>query len=86
MSEPRAPELGINSWLEDELYQQYLSDRKNVDQSWKEVFDTNGGSAPETSAPAPANGSHVQQQPGVAIQMVGRWCLFQNISPWPARL
>ncbi len=38
MSEPRAPELGINSWLEDELYQQYLSDRKNVDESWKEVF------------------------------------------------
>ncbi len=76
MSEPRAPELGINSWLEDELYQQYLSDRKNVDESWKEVFDTNGGSAPETSAPAPANGSHVQQQqhvqqPGVALQNGG---------------
>ena len=58
MSDPRAPELGINSWLEDELYQQYLSDRKNVDESWKEVFETNGGSAPEAPAPAPANGSH----------------------------
>ncbi len=46
MSESRAPELGINSWLEDELYQQYLNDRKNVDESWKEVFETNGGSAP----------------------------------------
>ena len=41
MSESRAPELGINSWLEDELYQQYLNDRKNVDDSWKEVFETN---------------------------------------------
>ncbi len=71
MSEPRAPELGINSWLEDELYQQYLSDRKNVDESWKEVFDTNGGSASETSAPAPANGSHVQQQSGVTLQNGG---------------
>ena len=58
MSDPRAPELGINSWLEDELYQQYLSDRKNVDESWKEVFETNGGSAPEAPAPAAANGSH----------------------------
>ncbi len=46
MSESRAPELGINSWLEDELYQQYLNDRKTVDESWKEVFETNGGAAP----------------------------------------
>ena len=56
MSESRAPELGINSWLEDELYQQYLNDRKNVDESWKEVFDTNGGNG--SQEPAPANGSH----------------------------
>ncbi len=68
MSESRAPELGINSWLEDELYQQYLSDRKNVDDSWKEVFETNGGSAsekPATTAPAlaPGNGSQAPQQP-----------------------
>src|SRR5271170_7515354 len=50
MSESRAPELGINSWLEDELYQQYLNDRKTVDESWKEVFDTNGGAAPENGS------------------------------------
>ena len=62
MSESRAPELGINSWLEDELYQQYLNDRKNVDDSWKEVFETNGGSAPEAPAPVSCNGSHPQQQ------------------------
>ena len=54
MSESRAPELGINSWLEDELYQQYLNDRKTVDESWKEVFETNGGAAP-------GNGSHEQR-------------------------
>jgi 2-oxoglutarate decarboxylase len=77
MSESRVPELGINSWLEDELYQQYLSDRKNVDDSWQEVFETNGGSASETGAPvapalAPGNGSHAPQQPqSVALNHAG---------------
>ena len=32
------PEMGINSWLEDELYQQYLHDRTTVDESWKHLF------------------------------------------------
>ena len=52
MSESRPPEFGINSWLEDELYQQYLSDRKAVDRSWTEVFESNGG-----ARPASGNGS-----------------------------
>jgi 2-oxoglutarate dehydrogenase E1 component len=56
MSESRPPEFGINSWLEDELYQQYLNDRKTVDASWKEVFESNGG---ETRASG--NGVHVTQ-------------------------
>ncbi len=79
MSESRAPELGINSWLEDELYQQYLNDRKNVDQSWKEVFETNGSSVSEAPAAgpalapalAPANGSHTPQQQAVALHNGG---------------
>ncbi len=75
MSESRAPELGINSWLEDELYQQYLNDRKNVDESWKEVFETNGSSASEAPAAgpalAPANGSHAPQQQAVALHNGG---------------
>jgi 2-oxoglutarate dehydrogenase E1 component len=37
------PEIGINSWLEDELYQQYLRDRSTVDESWKEVFEKSNG-------------------------------------------
>ncbi len=45
-------ELGINSWLEEELYQQYLSNQQNVDSSWKTVFDTNG--SPESVAGSPA--------------------------------
>src|SRR5271155_5002077 len=56
MSESRAPELGINSWLEDELYQQYLNDRKNVDESWKEVFETNGEAVSQAPAASPGNG------------------------------
>jgi multifunctional 2-oxoglutarate metabolism enzyme len=57
MPESRPPEFGINSWLEDELYQEYLHDRKAVDDSWTKVFESNGGAAPArangTSAPAP---------------------------------
>lgn len=53
---------GINSWLEDELYQTYLHDRKYVDESWNKVFDSNGNGTPAPtkngqnghSAPAPA--------------------------------
>src|ERR1700734_2284022 len=65
MSESRAPELGINSWLEDELYQQYLNDRKAVDESWKEVFETNGGSQTNGGSAAPGNGSHHEQSVAV---------------------
>ncbi len=39
----------INSWLEDELLQQYHHDRQNVDSSWKQIFEGNG----HTVAPAP---------------------------------
>ncbi len=45
MPQSRPPEFGINSWLEDELYQQYLNNRKAVDDSWTEVFESNGGAA-----------------------------------------
>src|SRR6516225_6774101 len=39
------PEMGINSWLEDELYQQYKRDRTAVDDSWKQLFDESGAPA-----------------------------------------
>ena len=52
MPQSTPPEFGINSWLEDELYQQYLHDRKTVDDSWKQIFESNG--APVSS---PGNGS-----------------------------
>jgi multifunctional 2-oxoglutarate metabolism enzyme len=70
MSDPAAP--SVNSWLEDELYHQYLYDRQTVDSGWKQVFETdserlnpNGvlDSPPEMKAlPAPAAGG-----PAVAL-------------------
>jgi multifunctional 2-oxoglutarate metabolism enzyme len=54
MSESQPPEFGINSWLEDELYQQYLHDRKAVDESWKKIFDANGGVAGSAGNGSPA--------------------------------
>ena len=50
MSEQSDPKLGINSWLEDELYQTYLHDRKYVDESWKSVFEGNGHAQSAISA------------------------------------
>jgi 2-oxoglutarate decarboxylase len=61
MSSKSGPDMGINSWLEDELYQQYLHDRTAVDESWKRLFEGSGGpaaaissSTPTAAAPAPA--------------------------------
>lgn len=42
MSESGRPSLGINSWLEDELYTQYLHDQRAVDESWRKIFEANG--------------------------------------------
>src|SRR5229473_5201152 len=39
----------INSWLEDELYQQYLRDRHAVDATWTEGFESNGQAAAQAS-------------------------------------
>ena len=70
MSASIDPKLGVNSWLEDELYQQYLHDRRTVDESWKEVFESDGhtGNGHEngtTAAPVVSNPT-VQAQPAPA--------------------
>ena len=51
--------MGVNSWLEDELYQQYLRDRSTVDESWKHLFETSNGYVP--------NGAHAVAAAGIAI-------------------
>src|SRR5579862_9605079 len=59
MSEPTAP--SVNSWLEDELYHQYLYDRKTVDSGWKQVFEDDG---------LAANGTTITIEP-VTIETIG---------------
>ncbi|MBK7930161.1 MAG: multifunctional oxoglutarate decarboxylase/oxoglutarate dehydrogenase thiamine pyrophosphate-binding subunit/dihydrolipoyllysine-residue succinyltransferase subunit [Bryobacterales bacterium] len=49
---PSVPDL--NSWFEDELRQQYHHDHRMVDESWKDVFDSNGGPANGATLPAAA--------------------------------
>jgi 2-oxoglutarate dehydrogenase E1 component len=54
MPQANDPALGINSWLEDELYQQYQFDRTSVDQGWTELFHEagqNGAAAAEIPEP-----------------------------------
>jgi 2-oxoglutarate dehydrogenase E1 component len=58
------PEMGVNSWLEDELYAEYLHDHSAVDESWKRVFEKprsahgNGGQNPGTDTAV-----HAPQEP-----------------------
>jgi multifunctional 2-oxoglutarate metabolism enzyme len=62
-------ELGINSWLQDELYEQYRHDRTAVDESWKQVFEDsgatagNGNRAPRQASAQPAE-APVETTPG----------------------
>ncbi|HTB13725.1 MAG TPA: multifunctional oxoglutarate decarboxylase/oxoglutarate dehydrogenase thiamine pyrophosphate-binding subunit/dihydrolipoyllysine-residue succinyltransferase subunit [Bryobacteraceae bacterium] len=49
---PESQKPSINSWLEDELYHQYLHDRQTVDTDWMEVFESNGHPAPSNGAAA----------------------------------
>ena len=52
----QSPQSGVNSWLEDELYQQYLRDRSTVDETWKKVFEANGRNGSNGSNGLSANG------------------------------
>jgi len=57
MPQAKDPPLGINSWLEDELYHQYQFDRKSVDEGWTRLFqesaDTNGAGTAVAERPEP---------------------------------
>ena len=46
------PSAGVNAWLEEELYQQYLHDRRTVDESWKQIFGNGDAAVVQTPAPA----------------------------------
>jgi 2-oxoglutarate dehydrogenase E1 component len=49
------PALGINSWLEDELFQQYQHDRSAVDETWKQLFESGAKPSPSAAASPSAN-------------------------------
>ena len=55
MQSPKNTAPDVNSWLEEELYQQYRHDGQLVDESWKNVFRAENGAPLEAAAPpAPA--------------------------------
>jgi len=45
MSNPTEPSPSINSWLEQEMYEQYKYNQQTVDDPWRQVFETNGVTA-----------------------------------------
>jgi 2-oxoglutarate dehydrogenase E1 component len=47
------PQLDVNSWLQDELREEYQHDRTSIDQEWKNVFDSN--TQPKLAAAAPVS-------------------------------
>src|SRR5664279_5506400 len=66
-------DLGINSWLEDELYQQYLHDHSAVDDSWKHVFEEPrpaGNGTPASLATAPAKPAAPAPEPVAGEQLL----------------
>ena len=72
MSSESEQNLSVNSWLEQELFQEFVHDKQSVDNSWKAVFEADA-SKPETGegaklAAAPAPLSESTEAPVVAIQ------------------
>ena len=57
-SRPDIP--GVNQWMADELYLHFRHDRQAVDESWKSVFETNGG----TKNNGGATGAQTTPAPG----------------------
>ncbi len=86
MSASIDPKLGVNSWLEDELYQQYLHDRRTVDESWKEVFESDGhtvnGHENGTPAAPVVSDPTVQAQPAPAPAPLRRRLLRRPEKNW----
>jgi 2-oxoglutarate dehydrogenase E1 component len=68
MRETNAPTLGVNSWLEEELYQQYRLNKNSVDDGWGDLFIQ----LDENAAPAPVEEPHpiAQNGTGHAVEEV----------------
>ncbi len=60
--------LGINSWLEEELFQEYMHNRGSVDAEWKGVFEA---AAPPAAVKAPAPQPPAEQGPDSLVPLRG---------------
>jgi 2-oxoglutarate dehydrogenase E1 component len=63
MPATNGPAMGINSWLEDELFQQYQHDRTAVDDTWKQLFESGAKPSPTAAAPPPARNLAAPETP-----------------------
>jgi len=87
MPQSNDPSLGINSWLEDELYYQYQFDKKSVDERWTELFqqEGHGGGAPAAEQAASGNSSvAVAEPPPVMPESAQAPAPMQSAPPLPA--
>jgi 2-oxoglutarate decarboxylase len=62
---PDAAAGGQNSWLVDEMYQQYLADPDSVTESWRDFFSDYGLERP---APAPEAAAVEEEPPGIPLR------------------
>ena len=70
MSTLAGKKLGVNSWLEEELFQEYLHDRGAVDADWKGRFEA--AASPTAPAPVKAPAASLEAVPpdGSSAEMV----------------
>ncbi|HML16242.1 MAG TPA: multifunctional oxoglutarate decarboxylase/oxoglutarate dehydrogenase thiamine pyrophosphate-binding subunit/dihydrolipoyllysine-residue succinyltransferase subunit [Bryobacteraceae bacterium] len=64
---PKSDTPSVNSWLEDELYQQYRYDHNTVDPSWAPLFETNGHTVKEASGAVAVPAPTAQETPVVPV-------------------
>src|SRR5581483_2647253 len=63
MAQLKDPALGINSWLEDELYHQYQFDQKSVDEGWSHLFQNGAKNQSSAATAAVAEPPEVEEAP-----------------------
>ncbi|MDQ6676662.1 MAG: multifunctional oxoglutarate decarboxylase/oxoglutarate dehydrogenase thiamine pyrophosphate-binding subunit/dihydrolipoyllysine-residue succinyltransferase subunit [Acidobacteriota bacterium] len=57
-------QLGVNSWFEDELREQFKHDRGSIDESWKHLFEQNGSGTGKNGTVAKIASAAVAVPPG----------------------
>jgi 2-oxoglutarate dehydrogenase E1 component len=75
MSGPSGRDSGINSWLEDELREQFRHDRREIDEDWKRFFESLSPGPPVSPSPRPVTeegvpGDEVVPLRGAAARIV----------------